>query len=215
MPVIVFAAAARCVSLRAQGNESKWKDAMIFLIDCSEPMQFPMDAESIAEMSDAGRIKVKPESRDVDSWDSAGGGSSSADVSGSAAAAAASGGSAASGSRGGGAGAAGGPVPSQLQMVLSVVLHSIRNKIVCSPDDYVGVCFFGSRATRNDNKFPHIYVHTPLQQLTAAAIRKLDQLRDEDEFEASIGGLPEADVQRGKVEMDKILWICSTMFQDA
>lgn len=102
----------------------------------------------------------------------------------------------------------------QLQMVLKVLLHAVRHKIICSPDDYVGVCFFGARATQNPNHFPHIFVHTPLAQLSAAAIRRLDTLADPDTFDSEIGSISDADVARGKVEMDKILWICSTMFQD-
>ena len=193
---------------------------MIFLVDCSDAMQFPMDAEALEEMSDQGRIKVKAEGgpSSAGSWDSApgGGGSGSADPSsGAAAAAASSSSSRARPAAAAGAGAGGPAACSQFQMVLGVVLHSIRQKIICSPDDYVGVCFFSSRETLNENKFPHIYVHTPLQQLTAATIRRLDALRDPAEFEQLIGGLSEAEVARGKVEMDKILWICSTMFQDA
>ena len=194
------------------GSETKTKDAVIFLIDCSASMQFPMDQTSLQDMADSGRIKVKPEGGSGGSWDSGGGGF---DSSGGAAAASGSG-SRSSGGAAAAAAADGSELEpcSQLQMVLRVLFHAVRQKIICSPDDYVGVCFFGTRETQNGNNFSHIYVHTPLQQLTAAGIRRLDQLADESEFDQLIGHLSEADVAKGKVEMDKILWICSTMFQD-
>lgn len=103
----------------------------------------------------------------------------------------------------------------QFQMVWSVVLHSIRQKIISNPDDYVGVILFGSRESQNPNNFPHIYIHTPLQNLTASIIRKLDLLMDPDEFHQKIGSLSEKDVNSGKVEMDKILWVASSMFAEA
>ena len=220
---------SRCLSVY-QNAETKWKDALIFLIDCSESMQFPCDEESMHEMAEAGRIKVKPESGGAasgGSWDSAPSGAAhgGAGVSGSsrdpASAAAASSSSAAAAAGSSPSAGAGGRrfIPenarkTQFEMVLDAVLHSIRGKIISSPDDFVGLCLFGAKRTHNDNKFPHIFVHTPLQQLTAAAIRRLDALKDPDEFEAMVGSMPESDVPK-KIEMDKILWICSTMFQDA
>lgn len=189
-------------------------------------MQFPCDEESMHEMSDVGRIKVKPESGggpSGGSWDSApSGAAGGAGVSGSsrdpASAAAASSSAAAAAAS---SSAAGGRrfIPendrkTQFEMVLDAVLHSLRSKIISSPDDFVGLCLFGAARTHNENKFPHIFVHTPLQQMTAASIRRLDALRDPDEFEAMVGSMSENDVPK-KVEMDKVLWICSTMFQDA
>lgn len=76
------------------------------------------------------------------------------------------------------------------------------------------VTFLSSQESQNGNNFPHIYVHTPLQNLTAAAIRKLDGLADEAQFEAQIGSIPEKDIP-SKIEMDKILWVCSSLFTEA
>jgi hypothetical protein len=230
-----------------QNNETKWKDALIFLIDCSSLMQFPADDDDLREMEEDGKIRVKAEGSSIDT---ASGHHSSHDSSSAPASSAAAAASTAS------------PPPrrardpslpdrSQFQMVLSVVLHSIRQKIISNPDDFVGVVLFGARVSRrpsgamcthalrritqaltrvslclcvfvgvaqesqNPNSFPHIYIHTPLQNLTAGAIRKLDGLMDADEFENTIGSLSELAVASGKVEMDKILWICSSMFTEA
>jgi len=187
-------------------NESKWKDALIFLIDCSELMDFPADEESLMEMEEGRHIKVKGESGSPYTP-----GSASMDSHGSSAAASAADGAAAADSAR--------PHPlrqqSQWQMVVSVVLHSVRQKIIANPDDFVGVCLFGTRELNNSNTFPHIFVHTPLAPLSAGAIRRMDQLLDEEQFERDIGRLSARDIERGKVEMDKILWVCSTMFQEA
>ncbi len=98
---------------------------------------------------------------------------------------------------------------------MRLVLNSIKQKIISHPDDQVGVCFFSSKHSLNDNSFANIYVHTPLQPLTAATIRTLDALiEDTDAFERTIGSMSERECERG-VHMDKILWVCSTLFQSA
>lgn len=193
-----------------QSNESKWKDALIFLLDCSSLMQFPADEAAMREMAEEGRIRVKHEGSTVET--ASGHHASAHDFSndGPSSAAAAGGAAAAPAARDPSL-----PDHTQFQMVLSVVLHSLRQKIICTPDDYVAIVLFGSRATKNENGFPHIYVHTPLQNLTAAAIRRVDALMDSHEFESTIGSLTDAEVASGRVEMDKILWICSSLFTEA
>jgi hypothetical protein len=199
-------------------SEAKFKDALIFLIDCSALMQFPANEDDLDDES-SNRIKVKPEASSIDS--ASGHHAASHETSSGGAAAASSSAGSSDGARRPAAAAASSRDPSapqmtQFQMVLSVVLHSIRNKIISTPDDFVGLVFFGSRESQNPNGFPHIYIHTPLQNLTAGAIRKMDALMDQDEFDAMIGSLTEDQVLKGgKVEMDKILWICSSMFTEA
>lgn len=61
----------------------------------------------------------------------------------------------------------------------------------------------------------HVFIHTPLQRLSAAAIRQLDTLLEPEVFDETVGSLSEREIAQGKVEMDQILWVCSSMLTDA
>jgi ATP-dependent DNA helicase 2 subunit 1 len=84
---------------------------------------------------------------------------------------------------------------------------TMKNKIISSEDDLIGVVFYNTAKGRNQANFKGIYVLQKLDIPDAERIRELDILaRDAAMFHESIGSASEA------VIMGNVFWSCSSAF---
>lgn len=104
-----------------------------------------------------------------------------------------------------------------LQFVLRVISKMAKTKIIDSPDDLMGICFYGTRNKRNSNGLDHVFVQSGLQQPTAEFIQRLGKQSSTDDdlrnLVESFGGA--LDYREKEAEFYKALWVCSTMFSEA
>ena len=90
---------------------------------------------------------------------------------------------------------------------VSLIALFIRQKVIQSPDDLIGVLLFGT-SLRQDNShgFRGVHVYAPLSEPSAEMIRTVNALAD-DAIIRDIGVGEERDVN-----MKEALWICQAMF---
>ena len=57
---------------------------------------------------------------------------------------------------------------------INVATHVLKNKVIASPNDLVGVFFYGTRETKNPNEFPGIFELQDLEPPSAQRIKELE-----------------------------------------
>jgi hypothetical protein len=205
-----------------QGKE-KFRDALVFVIDCSAPMQFPADLRDLDYDVDSIKLERAGEGASIESAAAAAGGyrpshdaSPAQDGSGGAAAAASLSSSEAASRARALARTSLAQRDTQFQMVLRVVLQSIRRKIISNPDDLVGLVLFGTKKSKTSSgaSHKHFYVYTPLGHLSADIIRSMDKLLEGEYFEATVGAMDEREVLDGQLQMDSVFEEVNKLFKD-
>ena len=100
---------------------------------------------------------------------------------------------------------------SAFQLAIDAVVMFAKQKIIQSGgDDHLGVLLMGcTRLTSNNNSFPHLHKYLPLSNPTAAVIKQLQQLRNDDTVhEVGVGGVE-------TIDMFNALWSTQAMFNEA
>lgn len=84
---------------------------------------------------------------------------------------------------------------------------TMKNKIISSEDDFIGVIFYNTSKDRNQANFKGIYMMQKLDVPDAERIRELDgMIRDPASFQRTIGSASEAAI------MGNVFWSCSSAF---
>jgi ATP-dependent DNA helicase 2 subunit 1 len=91
--------------------------------------------------------------------------------------------------------------------VMNVSAQLIKDKIILSKDDYIGMVFFGAGVTQNANGFQGINVVREPDEPDSKFVRTVEQLQDVERFKQEIGS------DSSKCEFDQALWVCSTLFE--
>ncbi|KAK3285317.1 ATP-dependent DNA helicase II subunit 1 [Cymbomonas tetramitiformis] len=79
---------------------------------------------------------------------------------------------------------------SSFEITTRVLLDFLRNKIISSGNDMVGICFFGSREKKGNLNFENVYVYQELDFPDAQRIKELETLltkAGQEAFELQVG----------------------------
>ena len=97
--------------------------------------------------------------------------------------------------------------PSPFYKALKCISTVFKNKIISSPDDFLGILFFHCQKMVNSTNFPHIYLFHSLEQPDAPIMQRLEQLiRGELKIEDIIGDPSEVEIPTGNV-----FWTCGSI----
>lgn len=93
-------------------------------------------------------------------------------------------------------------------MALKAVIQTACDKIISSPNDLIGVVFYGSKSKNNVFNFDNIYVHQTLDIPEANRIKDLELMMKKgvSPFGSCAENLNEF------TDMSKVLWICQNLF---
>eukprot|EP01038_Epipyxis_sp_PR26KG_P011189 gene11189-15009_t len=105
--------------------------------------------------------------------------------------------------------------PTYLNNCLSFALAVMKAKIVSSSKESIGITFFGTREMDSVESMRNLFVLFPLAPPSAANIRKLQSLIDDQaKFEDLIGSIPvNANNQSRVCPLKQALWSCSQSFK--
>ena len=95
------------------------------------------------------------------------------------------------------------------EMSLRCVHTTLRNKIFGSPNDVVGVLFFGTREKIGVQSFDNLSVFLPFEIAESKSILKVEEylLEHPGKFEAEFGSVD-------KFHLNEALWQSQTLFND-
>ncbi|KAI9090439.1 SPOC like C-terminal domain-containing protein [Phlyctochytrium arcticum] len=82
----------------------------------------------------------------------------------------------------------------------------LQNKIIQSESDLMGLVFFGTRESKNDQEFKHIYVKYDLDSPDAERILELEKLENDSDWAATTLG------RSDDYSLAEVLWTCSNLF---
>lgn len=84
----------------------------------------------------------------------------------------------------------------------------VKNKIISSPDDSLGILFFHSQKMSNPTNLPHINLLYPLEQPDAAIMQTIDEMiKSPDLIYSFIGSSSKVEIPMGDV-----FWTCGSLF---
>lgn len=99
---------------------------------------------------------------------------------------------------------------SHFELCMKCAQSVLKNKIISSDRDLVGVIFFGTDKEKNSGNFKHIYTLQELDQPCAARILELESFTEDGtaDFEQKYG-------HNSSFSLSDALWACSNMFSQS
>ena len=98
--------------------------------------------------------------------------------------------------------------------VIKLAASFVKDKIIHSRNDQIGVCLYNTRTSQNNSGFNGIHVYIPLDEPSANMIMQIEQLTDKGQQE----GVFERDIGTGdgkSCQLSQSLWACSSMFAES
>ncbi|OZJ01818.1 hypothetical protein BZG36_04811 [Bifiguratus adelaidae] len=93
------------------------------------------------------------------------------------------------------------------QSAMKCVAHVLKNKIISSDNDEIGIVLYGTREKRNGMNFEHIYVLQELQVPDAQQIKDVDNIVNGHwNFEEEVGSTEK------EYPLGDVFWTCSNLF---
>ncbi|XP_020620786.1 X-ray repair cross-complementing protein 5-like [Orbicella faveolata] len=94
------------------------------------------------------------------------------------------------------------------QLCIKCAVSVLKNKIISSDKDLIGIVFFGTDKSKNPSDFKQVYLYQELDFPDAQRILDLEKFLEDDscnDFENKFG-------HNSGFSLNDVLWTCSNMF---
>lgn len=96
---------------------------------------------------------------------------------------------------------------SPLSTVLRVLGNIVKDVIITSKNDLIGLVFFNSKKSQNNLAVEHVHVYREPAEPDAQFIKDIQNLEEKKLFDANVGSTKD-----NECDFSKALWICSSLF---